>query len=112
MPFEIFDLNPVERFTTDAIGEPGKRVFYIQGRKGLQLVTLICEKEHVAALAYAIDQFLLSLVDNDPDRVVAPDAVIEDGMELEYPLEPVFRAGDVNLSYDKRSERIVVIAYA
>ena len=29
-PTEI-DLNPVSHITTDAIGQPGKRVFYIQG---------------------------------------------------------------------------------
>ena len=56
MPYEVFDLNPVDRITTDAIGEPGKRVFYLQARKGTQLVTVICEKEHVAALAMAIEQ--------------------------------------------------------
>lgn len=93
MPDETFDLNPVDRITTDAIGEPGSRVFYIQARKGHRLVTVICEKEHVAALAIATDQVLLSLAGDDEDAVVEPDPAIDAGMELEYPLEPVFRAG-------------------
>jgi uncharacterized repeat protein (TIGR03847 family) len=108
---EVFDLNPVDRITTDAIGEPGKRVFYIQARKAHQLVTVICEKEHVAALSMASEQLLLSLVDNDADAVVDADPVLDGGMELEYPIEPVFRVGDVNLGYDPESERLVVIAY-
>ena len=53
MPYQVFDLNPVDKITTDAIGEPGMRVFYLQARKGQQLVTVICEKEHVAALSMA-----------------------------------------------------------
>jgi uncharacterized repeat protein (TIGR03847 family) len=111
MPYQVFDLNPVERITTDAIGKPGERVFYLQARQGRRLVTIICEKEHVAALAMAIDQVLLSLADDDADAVVAPDPAIDEGMELEYPLEPAFRAGRVNLGYDEVSKRLVIIAY-
>jgi uncharacterized repeat protein (TIGR03847 family) len=111
VPYQVFDLNPVDRITTDAIGEPGKRTFYIQARKGSNLVTVICEKEHVAARAMGSDQVLLSMADNDADGVIDPDPAIEGGMELEYPLEPVFRTGQVNLGYDRASERLVVIAY-
>lgn len=111
MPYQVFDLNPVERITTDAIGKPGERVFYLQARQGRRLVTIICEKEHVAALSMAIDRVLLSLADDDAEAVVAPDPIIDEGMDLEYPLEPVFRAGRVNLGYDEVSERLVIIAY-
>ena len=111
MPYQVFELKPVDRITADAIGEPGSRVFYLQARKGNRLVTLICEKEHVAGLAAAIDQVLLSLADEDPDVVVAPDPVIERGMDLEYPLDPVFRVGEVNLGFDQVSEMLVIIAY-
>jgi uncharacterized repeat protein (TIGR03847 family) len=110
MPYQVFDLNPVDRITTDAVGEPGRRVFYLQGRKGLEVVTLICEKEHVAALAMAVEQFLLSQVE-DADDVVDPDPNIEEGMNLELPLEPLFRVGQVNLGFDQESENLVVIAY-
>ena len=111
MPYEVFDLNPVDRITTDAIGEPGSRVFYLQARKGRQLVTVICEKEHVAALAMAVDQILLSLVGGDEDVVVEPDPALDDNMDLEVPLEPVFRTGRVNLGYDQDSALLVIIAY-
>lgn len=112
MPYEVYDLKPVDRITTDAIGEPGHRVFYIQARQGHRLVTLICEKEHVAALAVAIDEILLSLAGGDADAVVDPDPVLEEGMDLEVPLDPAFRAGRVNLGYDEVSEMLVIVAYA
>ena len=111
MPYQVFDLNPVDRITADAIGEPGKRVFYLQARKGHQLITVICEKEHVAALSMAIDQVLLSLADDDAEAVVEPDPIINEGMDPEYPLEPVFRAGRVNMDYDQVSELLVTLAY-
>ena len=111
MPYQTFDMRPVDRLTTDAIGEPGKRVFYIQGRQGSQLVTVICEKEHVALLAQAIDHVLLELAGDDPDAVVEPDPIIQQGMDLEYPLEPAFRTGRVNLGVDQASGNLVIITY-
>ena len=111
MPYQTFNLRPVDRITTDAIGEPGKRVFYIQARQGSQLVTVICEKEHVALLAQAIDQVLLELAGDDPDAVVNPDPIIQQGMDLEYPLEPAFRTGRVNLGVDQAGGYLVLIAY-
>ena len=111
MPYEVLDLNPVDRITAGAVGEPGKRVFYLQARKGRRLVSVICEKKHVAALAIAAEQVLLSLAGGDEDAVVEPDPAIHGGMDLEVPLDPIFRAGQVNLGYDKDSRRLVVIAY-
>jgi len=110
MPYEVFDLNPVDRITADAVGAPGERVFYIQARKGLQVVTLLCEKEHVAALSMAIDQVLLSLAEGNADAVVESNPPAGSG-GLEYPADPVFRAGQVNLGYDQVSQRLVVVAY-
>lgn len=111
MPYQTFDLKPVDRITADAVGVPGQRVFYLQARKGNLLVTVICEKEHVTALALAVDHVLLSMAGNDADAVVEPDPVIHRGMDLEYPLEPAFRAGQVNLGFDQASRELVVIAY-
>jgi hypothetical protein len=68
MPGQVFDLNPVTRITTDAIGPPGQRVFYLQARQGAKIVTLIVEKEHIAALAEAADRLLLMLAGDDPVR--------------------------------------------
>ncbi|MCC6955710.1 MAG: DUF3090 family protein, partial [Anaerolineales bacterium] len=39
MPAEEIDLQPVDHITTDAIGQPGQRVFYIQGWQGSKTIT-------------------------------------------------------------------------
>jgi len=111
VPYQLFDLDPVDRLTTDAIGPPGQRVFYLQARRGATLVTLTCEKEHIAALSLAIDHWLLSQADHDPEAVVEPDGILEAGMELEDPLEPAFHVAEVRLGYDQESGNLVIIAY-
>jgi len=110
MPNQVFELNPVDYLVPGAEGEPGKRTFYLQARKGHRLITLVCEKEHVAALAVAAERLLLALAGGDADAVVEPDATAM-SMALEYPLEPLFRVGQINLGYDQVKKRVVIIAY-
>ena len=111
MPHAIYDLNPVDRIASDAVGEPGTRVFYIQARKGRRLVTLICEKEQLAALTLAVDQLLLALAGDKPEAVPEPDPAVDGGMGLEAPLAPAFRAGQLSLGYDQVSGRLVIVAH-
>ena len=52
-----FELDPVQRLTAGAVGEPGRRAFFIQGRHGDTLVSLLVEKQQVAALSATIDAY-------------------------------------------------------
>jgi len=103
MPYQVYDLNPVDRIMPGAIGDPGKRVFYLQARKGQRLITVVCEKEHVAALSVAAERLLLALAGGDADQVVEPDVDLATTPTLEYPLEPIFHVGQINLGYDESS---------
>ncbi|MBV9283620.1 MAG: DUF3090 family protein, partial [Acidimicrobiia bacterium] len=47
---ESYDLDAVDLLTTGTVGPPGERVFYLQARRGRQLLTLKMEKTQVAAL--------------------------------------------------------------
>jgi uncharacterized repeat protein (TIGR03847 family) len=111
MPNQVFDLNPVDYIVPGAEGKPGKRVFYLQARKGHRLITVVCEKEQVAALAVATERLLLALpgADADPETVPEPDPATL-SMALEVPLEPLFRVGQINLGYDEIARRVVIIA--
>ena len=52
------DLDPVDRITAGAVGDPGDRVFYLQGRKADQLVTILVEKQQVQLLAASVIEIL------------------------------------------------------
>ena len=50
------DLNPVQHIIADAFGEPGQRTFFLQGRCGRELLSVVLEKQEVANLAISILQ--------------------------------------------------------
>ncbi len=110
MPNEVIELNPITHITAGAIGEPGSRTFYLQARQGTQLVTLLCEKQQVAALALGVEQLLEQLAEKDPELAGTLDMVLDTDMELEEPLEPVFRVGQMGLGYDEEHHLLVLVA--
>jgi probable phosphoglycerate mutase len=102
----LYDLNPVSQVTVGAIGEPGKRTFFIQGQQGSRVVTLVSEKEQVIALSRGIDEILQRL-----GMGGQPPLVDEQAMELAEPIDPVFRIGQLGLGYDQASKLLVLVAY-
>jgi len=104
------ELNPVSRITTGAVGSPGKRVFYIQARKEDRLISLIIEKHQIQSLAIGLEEFLEELDGRLPDLPEASAEYDSAEMELEEPLNPMFRVGQIGLGYDEESDRLVLIA--
>jgi uncharacterized repeat protein (TIGR03847 family) len=102
-----YDLDPVTRITASAVGQPGQRVFYIQARRGRELVSLLAEKEQVRALSQAIDKLLEELAEKNPLLSSSDDLLLASDMSLEEPLEPRFRIAQMGIGYD--SDRDVVI---
>jgi uncharacterized repeat protein (TIGR03847 family) len=87
------DLEPVDRITTDAVGEPGQRAFYLQARKGPDLVTILLEKQQVQLLSSSILEILARV---GKETAQGPP---EEEMELEEPVEPLWRAGRLSIGY-------------
>ena len=104
----LHDLNPVTHITVGAVGKPGKRSFYLQGRQGAKVVTLLTEKEQVSALSQGIDQLLERLGVANQTKTVQ---VTETEMELSQPIEPVFRVGQLGLGYEAEHGLLVLVAY-
>jgi len=102
----LYDLKPVSHLTVGAIGEPGKRTFFLQGLQAAAVVTLIAEKEQVIALSRGIDETLERLGLGAPSVSMS-----EEEMELAEPIEPVFRIGQLGLGYDPASRLLVLVAY-
>jgi len=87
------ELDPVDKITTGAVGEPGERTFFLQARSGDQLVTVLVEKEQVELLSASILE-ILSNVDQETG-----EGPPEQELELETPLETIWRAGRLSIGY-------------
>lgn len=105
-----FEIRPVTKITADAIGEPGQRVFYLQAKSEDQVVTLIVEKQQVQSLAIGVEQFLQDLQTRHPNLSQATDSYIESDMEIEQPIDPAFRVGQLGLGYDEDSDLLILVA--
>ncbi len=108
MPKSAVELNPVNRITADAVGEPGHRTFYMQARKGQTVVSLLCEKEQVQALGVAIQQMLDELKTKYPKG--ANFMTLQMDMGLEEPITPAYRIGQMGLGYDEDHDLIILVA--
>ncbi len=104
----VHDLNPVSRVTVGALGEPGQRTFFLQGRQSSTLVSLVTEKEQMQSLAQGITDLLTRL----GERTDGPDDVSDYELQLELPVEPLFRIGQLGLGYDQENDLLVIVAYA
>src|SRR5713101_3004930 len=78
MASESFDFDEVTRVTTGALGEPGKRAFYLQVRTAAELVSLAIEKDQLRALTERLQE-----------------------VALEEPIAPIWRVGFMTLTYSQ-----------
>jgi uncharacterized repeat protein (TIGR03847 family) len=105
--FEI-DVDPCDHLTADAIGKPGQRVFYLQAYQEQRTITIIIEKAQLLSLAIGIEQFLAQLSQQNPELDDASGDFVEDIMRISPPVDPLFRAGEIGLGYDKDRDRVVI----
>ena len=67
MPRIEIDVDPCDHITADAIGAPGKRIFYIQAYKDALTYNIIIEKIQLQSLCVGIEQFLGKLGNENPE---------------------------------------------
>ena len=104
------DFQPVSHITTDAIGPPGKRVFYIQGWQDQRTISLIVEKIQIQSLAVGYEQFLAEIQEKFPDVRDASAEYDEEKMHIQPPVDPLFRVGELGLGYDADSDLVILVA--
>jgi uncharacterized repeat protein (TIGR03847 family) len=109
MPRIEIDLNPVVQITTDAIGQPGQRVFYIQGRTDDRVVTVVAEKVQIQTLALGVEDFLAEIQQRYPDLSPAVAGYEESAMHILPPVDPLFRVGELGLAYDADLDLAVLV---
>ncbi|MCC7076504.1 MAG: DUF3090 family protein [Acidimicrobiia bacterium] len=88
----------------DAVGPPGRRVFYIQARQEDRTVTLKAEKQQVEALAGQLADILDHLVGaHGADRIEpAPP------FRLQEPLDPLFVIGAIGVGFDEDRDLVLL----
>jgi len=111
MPRTEIELIPVDHITADAIGPKGQRVFYLQGTKGDQVVTMIAEKFQIQSLAVGIEQFLAEIAEKFPDIPDASTDYDEAIMSILPPVDPVFRLADIGLGYNAEDDLVVLVIH-
>jgi len=109
MPRIEIDLNPVTHITTDAIGQPGQRVFYIQGRTDDRVVTVIVEKVQIQTLALGVEDFLTEIQQRYPELAPVSPSFDETLMHIQPPVDPLFRVGELGLAYDADHDLAVLV---
>lgn len=96
-----YDFESPDFFTTGTVGQPGRRVFYLQAREGGRVVTLKLEKEQVGALA----EYLAKLLNDLPKPGPLPS-----DMALLEPVAEEWVVGSLGVAYDEGADRILIVA--
>jgi uncharacterized repeat protein (TIGR03847 family) len=92
------ELGPAERIVAGAVGQPGRRRFYLQIHTGGFVTSLLAEKLQVAALA---EQGLAILKERGvSSEQEAVDRLIAQGLEIDDPGEgnERFRIGEISIA--------------
>jgi uncharacterized repeat protein (TIGR03847 family) len=110
MPRIDLELKPVTYITVDAIGQPGERIFYLQGSDGTQVATLLIEKIQMQSVAVGAQQFLAELLEKFPDLTATSPDFDEEKMHIHPPVDPLFRVGEIGLGYQPEDDRVILIA--
>ena len=93
-------------FTAGTVGPRGRRVFFLQARHVEQVVSLKLEKQQVAGLAEFLDRMLDDLPPAPGDE---PDRPANE-MRFEDPGEPDWVVGNLGVTYQQSSDRLVLFA--
>jgi len=98
--------NDLSRFTVGTIGLPGERTFFIQIRKGTEVLSASIEKSQVAAMSERIHYMLKEIRLAHP--LTERPVLIRDSLPLDTPVMDEFRIGSIAMFYDEDSELIQI----
>jgi uncharacterized repeat protein (TIGR03847 family) len=98
----VIELDPVDRITAGAVGEPGQRAFFLQGRQSERLVTILVEKQQVELLSASLVEILAR---SGKETGQGPS---DEEMDLEEPVVPEWRAGRLSIGYDEDRDLVLL----
>jgi uncharacterized repeat protein (TIGR03847 family) len=98
----IFELDPVDRIAVAAVGEPGRRQFFLLARGSGRQLTLACEKSQIQALIVRVNQMM-----ETQGIPAAENARATSGL---VPGEPEWQVGEMGLGYHEARRMFVLVA--
>lgn len=98
-----FDLGEVDDFATGALGEPGKRVFFLQAVRDSFVVSLRLEKQQVSTLADYLQGVLTRMG-------VTMDEAHEAMPELREPVVAEWVVATLGIGHDESADHVVIVA--
>lgn len=104
--FERDDDVDAQRLHVEALGEPGQRRFRLMAVVGGETHVIWLEKQQLQALGVALEQVLRQLPEHGPDLESTSPPI-----DFDLSTRRQFRAGRLELGYDERRDRLVVIAH-
>jgi uncharacterized repeat protein (TIGR03847 family) len=98
----IFELDPVDRIAVAAVGQPGRRQFFLLASGSGRQLTLACEKSQVQALIVRLNQMM-----EEKGIPAAEHARATTGL---VPGEPEWQVGEMGLGYNEARRMFVLVA--
>lgn len=98
---ELVNFDRIDVITCGAVGEPGRRTFYLQIRSADRDITIRCEKQQVATISQYLRRALVSLPvpEGQPPRSV---------MQLHEQFDEAFVLGAVALEFNTAADHFVL----
>jgi len=99
----IYELDPVDAISVAAVGEPGKRQFFLLASGQGRTLTLACEKSQIQALVARLHQMMEAQGIETERAAAAPSAAVEPG-------EPEWQVAEMGLGYHEGRQMFVLVA--
>ncbi len=96
-----FEFDQLDALVPGTVGEPGQRIFYLQARRGNEVVSFRLEKEQVGMLGQYLGQLAQAMGTTDAERDIA--GLIE-------PVTPEWVIGSLSVGVDEDAGLIFVTA--
>jgi uncharacterized repeat protein (TIGR03847 family) len=100
----IYELDPVDRISVAAVGEPGQRRFFLLATGSGRTLTLGCEKSQIQALVLRLHQML------EAQQIETPDQAADAPADGPDPGEPEWQIGEMGLGYHEARRMFVLVA--
>ena len=98
----VYELDPVDAISVAAVGEPGRRQFFLLASGRGRTLTLACEKSQIQALITRLQQMM------EAQGVEASGGAAA-GPSLQ-PGEPEWQVGEMGLGYHEGRKMFVLVA--